>query len=145
MKIETYGYIAGGRLVLQNRGRFDQEIKKHPDADVILVVKNRGKRTTKQNNWYRGVICQEIMFALMQLGNRIDNDGVHDWMKEKFNSIKVYLPNGQVDERADTTTELNKEEFSNYCEMIRMWAADVFGINIPDPEVQTEMKFDEEV
>jgi hypothetical protein len=145
MKIETNGYIADGRLVIQNRMRFDQDIKSHPDADVIITIRNKGKRTSAQNSYYWAVVVKEVMLRFRQLGHDVNDDNVHEFLKGKFNTKKVANQHGELAEMPYSTTELNKEEFSNYCEMIKMWAADFLEITIPDPGVQTEMTFSGDV
>jgi hypothetical protein len=143
MKAETYGYIANSRLILQNRGRFDHDIKSFPDGDVVITVRSKGKRSNEQNRYYWGVVVKEIYFRLKELGNDVTEDMVHDYLKTRFNKVNVSTQYGEALEMPQSTTELNKEEFNNYLEMIKMWAADTLEINIPDPGEQAEIKFDE--
>jgi hypothetical protein len=143
-KIEAYGSVnVVGELKLQNRGRFEQDLKHFPACDVVIIIKPRAKRSSEQNRYYWGVVVHEITVRLRELGNEVTPEMVHEFLKGKFNKTTVYAKDDEFIEMAQSTTELNKEEFSAYVEQIKRWAADIIGIYIPDPGTQTQMNFDE--
>jgi hypothetical protein len=140
IKIEQYGYVKGGELKILNRKRMDAEIKAFPDCDVEIIIKKKGKRSTPQNRYYWGVVVYEIKERLKELGHRTDPETVHEFLKQKFNSEKVVIPEtAEVIEIGRTTTEMNKEEFNEFIERVREWASATLEIYIPDPGQQTEM------
>jgi hypothetical protein len=141
MIIECNGDITNGVLTLHSRARFQQDVKSFPDAEVVLTVKVKGRRSNQQNRYYWSVVVGEITRRLRDLGNDVNIEVVHEFLKSKFNTINVANHHGEVIEMPSTTTKLNKEEFSSYMEKIKMWAADTLAIYIPDPGVQSEMKF----
>jgi len=144
-KIEAYGAInVVGELKLQNRGRLEQDLKHFPACDVVLIIKPRAKRSSEQNRYYWGVVVHEITIRLRELGNEVTPEMVHEYLKARFNKTTVYAKDDEFLEMAMSTTELNKEEFSEYVEAIKRWAADIIGIYIPDPGIQTELKFGED-
>lgn len=138
-KVETYGYIESGKLHINNRKRLNEDLRTFKDCDVAITIKKRGKRSLPQNAYYWGVIVKEIQIRMRELGNDVDCDTVHEFLKLKFNSEKVVTPQAEVIEIGGTTTEMNKEQFSEYCEKIKEWASSVLEIYIPDANTQTEM------
>jgi hypothetical protein len=47
-KLEAYGKLDHGRLILYGRKRFEQDLKELPDQEIVLTIKKRGKVTTPQ-------------------------------------------------------------------------------------------------
>jgi hypothetical protein len=140
VKIEQYGYVKDGELKILNRKRFNAEIKAFPDCDVQITIKKRGKRSSQQNRYYWGVIVDEIRHELLRRGNRFDSDTIHEFLKQKFNSAKVVVETtGELIEIGKSTTEMNKDEFTEYIERIREWAAQSLEITIPDAGEQTKL------
>jgi hypothetical protein len=142
LKIEAYAHIEQGRLILDNRKKMDAEIKECQDCAVIVTIKKRGKRSTPQNNYYHGIIVENVRHRLVELGHRVTHDEVHEEIK------RLFLPEPLVDEhgvvifeKAGSTTEMNKSEFSEFIERIREWSAGALGIDIPDPNSNNEMDF----
>lgn len=139
-KVEHSGWIKKGCLFLASKGRFKGELQAFPDCDVTIIVKKKGKRSSPQNRYYWGIVVEEIKQELFRRGNRFDAEDIHEWLKLKFNPSKVVIEyTGEVLEIGGSTTEMNKEEFMNYIEKIREWAAMNLEITIPDPGQQTEM------
>jgi hypothetical protein len=140
LKVEQYGFIKDGELKILNRKRFDSEIKAFPDCDVQITIKKKGKRSTQQNRYYWGVIVDEIRHELLRRGNRFDAETIHEFLKQKFNSVKVVVETtGELIEMGKSTTEMNKDEFTEYIERIREWAAQSLELNIPDAGTQTNL------
>jgi hypothetical protein len=140
LKIEQYGYVEDGLLKILNRKRMDAEIKAFPNCDVEIIIKKKGKRSGPQNRYYFGVVLKEIQLRLRELGTETDIETLHEWCKQKFNSEKIVVPEtAELIEIGKTTTELNKEEFSEYVERIVEWAASSLCIYIPPPNTQTNL------
>ncbi len=72
------------------------------------------KRSEKQNKYYFKCI-------VLLLGNELGYHKfeMHELLKHKF--------------AADTSRQLNVQEFDNYCETIRCWAMQELSIRIPLP------------
>lgn len=138
-KLESYGYVEGGKLHILNRKRMDQDLKEFRPCDVVIIIKKKGKRSLQQNAYYFGVVIKEIQLRLRDLGSRVDTDDIHEYLKQWFNKEKIKTPQGELLEIGVTTTDLNKYEFSEYVERIREWASMSLDINIPDPGEQAAM------
>lgn len=140
IRIEGYAHIEAGRLVLQNRKKFEAEIKECKDCDVVVTIKKRGKRSSQQNAYYHAVVVETIRHRLIQLGHRIDHEECHDELKRKFLKQYLFDEHGTVIfEKGGSTTELNKAEFSELIERIREWCLDMLGIDIPDADKTLKM------
>jgi hypothetical protein len=140
MKIEHYGYIQKGKLHLQNRRRFEQEVNDAKDMDVSIIVKKRGKRSTVANNYYWGVVIEEIRHDLRNRGERVEAETIHEFLKGKFNPKKVMVETtGELLELPGSTTEMNATEFGEFLERVIEWCSTSLDLVIPPPNTQTEM------
>lgn len=114
-----------------------------PDCDVVLILKKAGKRSNPQNRYYWGVLIEEVRIEFERRGDRYTPEEIHEGLKAKFN------PKVTVDEETaeaifitgETTTEMNKEEFSSYIDRIIEWASKSLNIVIPLPGEQTEIVY----
>lgn len=132
--ITAFANIQAGKLTLANRKRFEQDIKDFKDCAVELTVKAKNQRSSTQNRYLWGVVYKEVEIRLKQLGNDVNPDVVHDFLKGKFNRVEVIGNGGEViDYIGDSTKKMNKEQFSIYVGKIIEWAADFLNITIPLP------------
>lgn len=140
-KIEAYGFVdEDGSLKLSNKKRFKQDLLLFKNKDVEVTIKKRGKRSLQQNKYYFGIVVYEIRRRLYELGNEFDGETVHEFLKQKFNKEKVEIKTtGELLEVGQTTTQMNKDQFSEYIERIRRWASETLEIDIPDANTQTEL------
>jgi hypothetical protein len=145
MKLRYHGFVAkDGRMSLYNRNGFVTEVGKHfKDCEVTVTVEKRQtERTVQQNRYYWGVIIPLIRNALRDAGYRATKDTAHRVIKHLF--VQEELVNEQTGELitfTGATSALSKEEFMVLIERIHQWAAEEFGLNIPDPYEQTEIEF----
>lgn len=141
-KLELYARIEGGKLIIPNRVRFDQEIASFPDQQVTITVKKAGKRSTPQNNYYHGVVVESVRHRMIELGHKLDHDETHEWLKKEFNYQELANESGELIGRfALSTTDLNKEEFAVYLDKIMEWAASILNIYIPPASSQNTIEF----
>jgi hypothetical protein len=142
LKIEIYGTIQDHKLTLSNRKKLQEDLNQCNDCEVIVVIKKRGKRSNQQNRFLWGIIYAECKLAFLNLGHRLEIDDIHQYFKQKFLSRPLANHDGTViAEISGSTTELNKEEFSNYVENIRQFASMNLGIDIPDADSSLAMNF----
>ena len=140
--VETFGKIEGGKLILHNRRRFEQDIQECKDQEVIVIIKKRGRRSNQQNAYYWAVVVAECRLRFKELGHRLEADEVHQFLKEKFLPVHILDEFGTIlATLPGTTTTLNKTEMSDYIERIREWAAQTLEINIPSPNSNNSMNF----
>lgn len=145
-EVTTFGNVdPAGKLNLLERDQFAHALGQFAGQPVSVTVKRLGKkRTSPANRYYRGVVVPLLTSAINEAwGEQLDDDEVHELLKRKFNARKVETENGYV-KIAASTTRLDTAEFAAYVETIRQWAAEFFGIDIPDPQridsAQTELR-----
>ena len=143
-KVETIGTVKNGVLTIVNRQRFQQELTEMKDCDVSITIKKKGKRSNQFNRFYFGVLLKEIMIELTARGYQIESvEDLHLMMKLKFNCEKVvdYDSGELIMELPKPTRTMNHEEYSEFVEKVRMWAASVLGIYVQDPGKQTVFNY----
>jgi hypothetical protein len=145
MKLRYHGFVArDGQMSLYNRKGFGNEVAQHfKDSEITLTVeKKQTERTVQQNRYYWGVIIPLVRNALREAGYRATKDTAHRLIKHLF--VQDELINEQTGELISftgSTSTLSKEEFMVLIARIQQWAAEEFGIAIPDPHEQTEIEF----
>ena len=75
------------------------------------------KRTEAQNKYYFKCI---VLVLGKELGYHMYKYEMHEELKRLFIT--------------DTTKELNKQEFNEYCEQIRIWSQTELGIILEEPK-----------
>lgn len=115
-----------------NAKRLAQALKGKRDADVEIVIERKhATRSLAQNAAYWGVyikaLCEHTGYTA---------DEMHDILKAKFlpKKLAVTDKNGEIHGEfviGGTTTRLNKIEFGEYMDAIRVWAAEELGVEIP--------------
>lgn len=139
-KTRQYGFIQHGKLHLSNRKRFSDDCRQFKDCDVEIIIKKKGKRSSQANRYYWGCVVEEIRLNMLDRGYRYEAETIHEFLKGKFNfEVVVIEATGERIDIPSTTTDMNKDEFYEYVERVREWAAISLELNIPDPETQLEM------
>lgn len=134
------GWIEKGKLFLSNRLRMVEDLSNFPDCDVLIIIKKKGKRSSQANRYYWGVIIKEATIRMKQLGNNVTEDDMHEGFKRIFNPAMHVNAHGVLIEGfGSSTTELNKEEFFEYCDNIRKWCFEWLDIDVPEPNTQVKM------
>jgi hypothetical protein len=129
----TFSLVKGedGKLVI---AEYDKErYKAHADKLPIGLYSMRLKRvrssgTRKQYGYYWGVVVPMVGMEIMGEDNK---ESVHEALKFEF----AYRINEKTGMRLPhSTKEFDLLEFFNdYIDRIRRWAAEEYGVNIPDP------------
>lgn len=136
-KVEAFGYIESGQLKITGRKRLDMALKAMPDMDVEIIIKKRGKATDAQRRYYFGVVVKEITARLKEMGNDVDEELTHEFLKLEFNKNYLRDEDGTViGTVGGTTTEQNIEERAEFIERCIRWAAETLELSIPAPNSQ---------
>lgn len=94
---------------------------------VQVTCERRKKiRSLTQNAYYWGVVIRMIADECGYIGKE-DEEALHNRLKEMF------LPRHGKMAIAKSTSELDTEEFGDYIEKIKVWAANELKIYIPEP------------
>lgn len=109
-----YGEVIDGKLVIDGREELGNDISKLT-GDVSIEIKLLKKhKSPRQNNYYRGVVVKKLAESI---GYTPD---------EMHKAIKLHFG-------IQSTKYLTQDEFQDYLDRIIRWAAQNFGIHIPDP------------
>lgn len=132
--ISTPGEIRKGKLCVKDAGSFSARLARFRDGAVLVTVERKyATRSQKQNKWYWSQVV-----GLVADHTGYTPDEIHEIYKAKFipKAMAVADKNGEIRDElvlGGSTTRMDTVEFSEYCERIREWAAEL-GIVIPDPD-----------
>ena len=148
-KIKYTGIIKGGQLHIVHRKAFDEDIAQIgkirgevKDVKVYITVEKQfKKRSIMQNAYYHGVVCQCFLNGVNdQWGENHNHDWAHEQLKFHCNFDEKLSNTGELVKVAKTTTKLTTFEFMEYLESCRELIAEWFGIYVPEPNEQIEIK-----
>lgn len=97
------------------------------------VVKRKKIRSLEQNKYYWGVV---VLMIAEQMGE--DKETVHEILKNKFNPIRVVLPDQTISEYGGETKKLDTKQFGEYISLIKRWSFEFMEITIPEPNQLSE-------
>ena len=118
--------ITKGAIKLQDKARLEKHLAGLEGREVMITVtKAKDKRSLDQNRYYWKCI---IGILSDETGNH--PPAVHDSMREMF--LKAY-DEEKAQDIIRSTTSLNTEEMGEYISNIQNWAAQEYGIVLPDP------------
>lgn len=113
------------KVRLLNKESFDSFLSKFKEGEILeIVVKEIKNRTQVQNSYYWG----QVIGSPSKEGSLLSNEmfqghtkqELHEALKEKF-GVK-------------STIGMSQEEFTDYINMIIVWAAEFAGMYIKEPE-----------
>jgi len=120
------GVPVKGVMSIHNIGQWTRYLHTLEGSECEIVVKKyRRKRSLPQNAYFHGVVC-------LILGNEwgYTVDEAHSAISVEFLTISE---EGKPD-RIRSTTDLDTEEFTQFIESVKIWAAQEFNVYIPDAE-----------
>lgn len=145
-KLVLHGSVADdGKLKVFLRDRVDEWARMNIGRDVKLTLEiRRHNRSNKQNAYYWGVVVPLVQEGIKELGHWLTTEETHDYLKKEFNPAEMELENGHCLMVPGSTTDMSTVDFMAYLEKIQFFAANMLGVPIPDPQSQTEIKFDQQ-
>jgi len=122
--MKHWGEVVKGKFRPFDRLKFIQAFLKHEGQIVGVTVERKKQNRSLQQNKYMwlilGIISEETGHEPEEL---------HAYFKQKFNYIHSESFNEMI---PGSTTKLSTNEFTNYIEKIKVFAADRLGLYIPD-------------
>lgn len=114
-----------GKLTLVNPETFRRVLRGFLNAPVdITIRRHRKSRSDRQNAYYWAVVV-----GMLAEFCGYTPEEMHEALKWKFLRREADGPLPTV----RSTTELGTQEFEDYVEMVRMWAATDLGVVVPLP------------
>lgn len=135
MQIKIISNVAGG-ILKRNRNLIIEAVKSFEGQAIEIVFrKPTKKRSNPQNAFYYGVVIPIVNNALREAGTVLTLDDTHEILKLKFlkETISVNEETGEMLERIKSTTELTTGQFCDFIKQIQIFAAEYFGVIVPDP------------
>ena len=138
-----------GKLHIIHRDQFDAELlKQFAGKPVEIQVHKKAKiRSLSQNAYYWGVVVALIQADLQEkYGEKtITKQQVHELMKRECNKKELFHEDdGIVIVIGLETKRLTTSEFMDFIESVREWASMMLDLDIPEPDSQAMMSFDED-
>jgi hypothetical protein len=125
------GEIKDGRahVSMSNRDRFDSYIQNEfKEGDRIWIsvgrLSDKKIRSVEANNYYWGVVVH-----MLSLETGYEKDEMHEALKLKF---LQWEPLEGIPTTV-STSKLSSDQFAEYVERIKRWAAIDLGVYIPSP------------
>ena len=142
-KITALGIIKSGKLAINSRKVFADDLTKAPNGKVkITVEKYYRKASILQFGYLYGVILPLSWIALNDAGYEFTNvDQVDQFWKSMFATKEILnRETGEV-----MTLPLSKSEFKTidemvYSDKIREYVAEYLNTVIPDPDINYKQK-----
>lgn len=99
---------------------------------VFEVKKNRPIRSLSHNRYYWALLT-----IISTYSGEFDRDTLHEVCKNKFNGKMINLPKGGSERVGQSTSNMDKSEFSAYINRVKAFAHNEFGLIIPEREDMT--------
>lgn len=110
-----------------------------------IEAHNAKQRSNQQNRFYWGVVVPMVRDGFNEKGTELSLEETHEFLKYKFNSTEfVNHDTGECLPVPISTTKLMTTGFMEYVEKIQRFAAEWFGIVIPDPGEILTLNFQEQ-
>lgn len=140
MKATIYTQVKDGRVA----GREFAKVVNNLEGQRITITigKTKRNRSNNQNRYFHGPMLDVLLDHIQELGNDMQKIELRELLKFKFLKKDILLDadTGEMASIIKSTADLNTGEWEDFMEQIRAWAAEIFGIEIPLPNEQLELK-----
>lgn len=135
MKIQLTATVEGGKVKWNHPALAVNAFKQFEGKRVTITVEKwKRKRSYLQNAYYHGVVIELLYAQFKDFGEHVDRETVHEMLKAKFLPRELIGTGGEIiGTYSGSTASLSTVEFIEYVERIQQWAAETFGLVIPDP------------
>jgi hypothetical protein len=145
MKIQIRSNVINGKLN-RNRNLLIDAIQSFEGKEIsITIEKAKKQRSNQQNRYMWSVIIPIVKNCLKSAGNVFSDEQTHELLKYKFlkETILIKEDTGEFVERIKSSTELSTSQMMDYFASIREWVLDFWGVEIPEPNQEIFLNFDE--
>lgn len=142
MKLIYSGIVKETGLHINNRMRFDQEVKNFLGKEVTITVeRKRKKRSLSQNAYLHGVVIPMCKDGLNEVGYRFTLEQTKTKLKEMFAQAEmVNETTGEYLSYIKDTSDMSTSEMMDFVAEIQQWATEFLGVYIPDPNEQLTLE-----
>lgn len=142
MKLVYNGIVKDSGLHVNNRRRFDQEVKNFLHKEVTITVElKRKKRSLSQNAYFHGVVIPLCKDGLNGVGYKFTLEQTKTKLKEMFAHAEMANEiTGEYMSYTKDTSDMTTSEMMDFVADIQQWASEFLGVYIPDPGEQLTME-----
>jgi hypothetical protein len=146
MKYQIRSNVINGNLK-RNRDHIKQAIASFEGKEVIISIdKAKKNRSNNQNSYYWGVCIPLIQSGLKEAtGEYFGIDNIHYDILLKMFAPSLEVVNkstGQILSRQISSSDMTTIQFMEYVMEVQKWASEFLNINIPDPNEEILISFD---
>ena len=124
--MKNFGKIKNLKIDFLDEERFVDDLLKFEGKDVVFTLnENKDYRTNSQNKlWWRymQILSTDLGFT---------KEEMHDLCKLKFLK-RERIEDGIKVEYLKSTAQLTKKEFRELIDLVIIWAAQTFSVNLPN-------------
>ncbi len=122
-------HVKDGRLVMADPVAWRGLLARHNGREVfVTVVRQQHIRSLSQNRYYWGVVVEMVAGYIGE-----SREETHALLKARFlPGRRIELLDGRFLEMPPSTRLLTTEQFSEYIQGIKVWAAQFLGLSIPE-------------
>jgi len=146
MKLIADIKIENGKLRFKQRSTVLFDISQFLDGDYTMTIERRKKkRSVFQNRYYWGVVVPLVRQGLIDVGYRMTTEAVHEYLKGQFAITEVTNEHtGEILKTIGSTSEMTTSKMMDYFAEITQWSAEYLNVQIPQPNEQMQMNFENE-
>tara|TARA_R110002020_G_C16287613_1_gene772210 strand:+ start:1314 stop:1697 length:384 start_codon:yes stop_codon:yes gene_type:complete len=127
--MKQFGIIKNGKLILNNRNHFNQQLIELEGKEVVIKVIERNNNRTKDQNslfwkWVE-IISQETGYTKEETKELISYKFLKRERIDKSGYIETYLKG---------TSTLSKKEFTDFMNEVSLWSNSTLNVILPSNE-----------
>lgn len=138
--IEFDGVVKQGHLPPAIRLSISDALKRAEGKRVrIKLAEYRKRRSTRQNNYYKGVVVPMFRDYINSFGNSVDKNFADRLIKLGIGYFdEVKMPDGTVEYNTRSSADLDTIQFNDFVEKTIAWIAQEWSFEIPLPNEYAE-------
>lgn len=146
MKLEIKTNVVNGNLK-RNREQIKRAIESFEGKEItITFAKAKKYRSNNQNSYYWGVCIPLVQSGLKEAtGEYFGTNNIHYDILLKMFAPELEIVNkstGQIMTRQISSSDMTTTQFLEFIMEVQKWASEFLGINIPDPNEEILINFE---
>jgi hypothetical protein len=114
-------------------------VQKQPAGALVLANITADRRNSLQNRYLNGWVYKWAVQGLSEAGHSIHGqpwtrDRFHAAMQACFLVVDEFELNGQAHHVYESTGDMSRKRFAEYCDQVKAFVYDAWGVVIPEPE-----------
>jgi hypothetical protein len=133
--------VTNGRIPRQVSEAVGAAIRRCEGKRLTISLREQKRtRSSNQNRYYWGCVIPAVLEMFVEAGNDTNPEEVHSFLKEQVGGsicVKVLLtPDGKRRPVLRSSADLSTQEFEDFLERVRVWAAEMGTIiSLPNEDL----------